>query len=134
MATITRSQMFPLLVEACPSYEADWRQFLAEYADDPEPLTYIAIVQFARHLSQVLAAGDQESLRRVFDLLERLIVDGDAEVQEAAVVGIIKNLQNADLHHVTKPDDYRPFLLPESERWWGKVRTFWTNGRLLTEY
>ena len=65
--------------------------------------------------------------------LERLIVHGDAQVQEAAVVGIIKNLQNASLHEQTAPSDYVPYLQPESQRWWGKVQTFWTNGRLLTE-
>ncbi|HJR59808.1 MAG TPA: hypothetical protein VJ813_10430 [Vicinamibacterales bacterium] len=133
MAVIPRSQLFPLLLEACPSYEAVWNTFLAEYADEPEPLSYVALAQFARHLSNVLAAGDQQSLRRVFDLLERLIIDGDADAQEATVVGIIKNLQNEHLHQNTKPDDYLPYLLPESERWWGKVRGFWINGRLLSE-
>ncbi len=133
MKTITRSQVLPLLLEACPSYEADWKKFTAEYADDPDPFLYVAIVQFAGHLSKVLAAGDGDSLGRVFNLLERFITEGDAEVQEAAVVGLVKNLQNADLHHGTAPDDYVPFLLPQTRRWWDKVRTFWTNGRLLTQ-
>jgi hypothetical protein len=133
MATITRAQMFPLLIEACPSYQSDWNRFIAEYADDPEPFHYIAITQFAQCLSRALAAGDQDTMRRVFDLLERFIVDGDADTQEAAVVGIIKNLQNASLHHGTAPADYVPFLLPETQRWWGRVLCFWTNGRLLVE-
>ena len=109
MATITRTQMLPLLVEACPSYEADWKQFVTDYADDPGPFFYIAITQFSRCLSRALASGDRETMGRVFDLLERFITDGDAEVQEAAVVGIIKNLQNANLHDVTVPDDYVPY-------------------------
>jgi hypothetical protein len=133
VAVITHSQLFPLLLEACPSYEADWKKFLAEYADEPDKLSYVALAQFAQHLSHVLASGDQQSLRRVFDLLERLIIEGDDAAQEATVVGIIKNLQNEHLHQRTKPDDYLPFLLPESQRWWGKVRQFWINGRLLSE-
>jgi hypothetical protein len=126
--------MFGMLLEACPSYEGDWKKFLTEYAaDDPGPLSYVATTQFARHLSRVLAAGDVNSVRRVFQVLERFIAEGDPEVQELAVVGLIKNLQNATLHDGTKPSDYQPFLLTQSARWWEKVRTFWMNGHLLTE-
>jgi hypothetical protein len=133
VATITRSEILPLLVQACPAYEPEWRRFITDYVDDVEPFLYVAIPQFTRCLSRVLAAGDVETLRRVFALLERLIVEGDPEVQEAAVVGIIRNLQNSNLHEQTAPDDYLPYLMPESQRWWGKVKTFWINGRLLIE-
>ncbi len=125
--------MLTLLLEACPPFDPEWRRFKTEYADDPEQFLYVAIPPFTRCLSQALAAGDTATVRRVFDVLERLIVEGDTHVQEAAVVGIIKNLQNASLHDRTTPDDYVPYLMPESQRWWGKVQTFWTNGRLLTE-
>ena len=133
MTTIRRSEVLALLAEACPAYEAEWRRFTSDYADDSETFLYVAIPQFSRCLSRALAAGDVESLHRVFDLLERMIVEGDPEVQEAAVVGIIKNLQNTTFHEQTAPDDYLPYLKPESQRWWGKVKTFWTNGRLLIE-
>jgi hypothetical protein len=123
--------MLPLLVDACPSFEPEWQRFKTDYTDDPERFLYVALAPFTQCLSRALAAGDTKTLRRVFDLLERLIVDGDANVQEAAVVGIIKNLQNSTLHDQTTPDDYVPYLMPESQRWWGKVQTFWTNGRLL---
>jgi hypothetical protein len=133
VTTITRSEILPLLVEACPSYEPELRRFKSDYVDDVEPFLYVAFPQFTRCLSRVLAAGDVETVQRVFALVERLIVEGDAEVQEAAVVGIIRNLQNANLHEQTSPDDYLPYLMPESQRWWGKVKTFWINGRLLIE-
>ena len=125
--------MITLLVEACPSFEPEWRRFQSEYTDEPERFLYVALPQFSRCLSRALAARDTETVRRVFAVLERLIVQGDAQVQEAAVVGIIKNLQNSSLHEQTAPNDYLPYLLPESRRWWGKVQTFWANGRLLTE-
>ena len=133
MAQIDRAQMFPLLAEACPAFQSDWKQFQAEYGAAPAPFHYLAITQFARRLSQALAAGERDTLSRVFALVERFIVEGDADVQETAVVGIIKNLQNADLHESTAPAGYLPFLLPETRRWWAKVQSFWTNGRLLSE-
>jgi hypothetical protein len=130
--TITRSQILPLLADACPPYRADFDRFRTEFADD-ERFVYIGFTEFARCLSRAMAARDEQTMRSVFDLLERFITEGDAEVQEAAVVGIIKNLQNVNLHDKTTPDDYLPFLRPESQHWWGRVKGFWVNGRLMNE-
>jgi hypothetical protein len=60
-------------------------------------------------------------------------IEGDGDVKEAAIVGLIEDLQNANLHSGTVPDQYLPFLLPQSRRWWGKVETFWSEGRLPTD-
>jgi hypothetical protein len=125
--------MLPMLVEALPSYENDWRRFKTEYTDNPEPFLYVALAQFSTCLAGAVAAGDGDGVARVFKVLERFITEGDHDVQEAAVVGLIKNLQNAEFHRTTAPQDYEPFLLPETRRWWEKVKTFWINGRLLTK-
>jgi hypothetical protein len=130
---ISRSEMIPLLVEACPSFESEWRQFQTECADEPDLPNYLAIGDFAKHLSRVLAEGNEVVLRRVFDVIERLILDGDAYVAEAAVVGVIEDLQNTNLHTGTTPEQYLPFLLPQTRRWWTKVNAFWSKGELLTD-
>lgn len=131
--TITRSEILPLLADACPAYRSDYDRFRTEFADHPERFVYVGFTQFARCLSRAMAARDEQTMTRVFELLERFITEGDAEVQEAAVVGIIKNLQNVELHERTTPDDYVPFLRPETQHWWGRVKTFWVNGRLMNE-
>jgi hypothetical protein len=130
---IDRSQMIPLLVEACPSFAPEWREFCAEWAKATELPCYIAIGEFARHLSKVLANGDDEVLHRVFDVVERLILEGDRYVREAVIVGVIEDLQSLHLHSSTKPEQYLPYLLPQTRRWWSKVAAFWNEGRLLTD-
>lgn len=126
--------MGPLLVEACPSFEPQWKEFLASWIDyGPEPPLYPLFGDFARHLSGLLLTGNDQALRRVFDVVERFIVDGDAYVSEAAIVGILEDLQNANLHTGTKPDQYLPYLLPQSRRWWKKVELFWNEGKLLND-
>lgn len=125
--------MLRLLVEACPTFEKEWRQFLTESADEAELPCYLAIGQFARHLSAVLAEGNEPVLSQVFYILERLLKEGDSYVREAAVLGIIEDLQNTQLHSGTNPEQYLRFLLPESRRWWDRVEAFWTEGRPLTD-
>jgi hypothetical protein len=130
---IKRSEMIPLLVQACPAFEAAWQEFRVEWANEPELPCYIAIGEFATHLSSVVANGNEEVLRHVFELIERLILEGDAYVREAAIVGVIEDLQNLNLHSGTKPEQYLPYLLPQTRRWWSKVEAFWSEGRLLTD-
>jgi hypothetical protein len=130
---IRKFQMGPMLVEACPSFELEWKQFLAEWAHEPDIPVYLALSDFARHLSGLLIEGNDPALTRVFNVVERFIVEGEAYVSEAAIVGLLEDLQNTNLHTGTTPDQYLPFLLPQSRRWWGKVKAFWSEGRLLTD-
>ena len=94
---------------------------------------YLALADFPRHLSGQLAENNNAVLERVFKIVERFIVEGDGYVREAAIVGIIEDLQNTNLHDGTTPDQYLPFLLPQTMRWWGKVNAFWSEGRILTD-
>jgi hypothetical protein len=131
---ISRTEMLPLLVEASPEFKPTWREFLAEWSEEPGPPPhYLALSDFARHLSGVLAREDEATLQRVFAAVERLIIDGDPYVNEAAIVGLLEDLQNTNLHDRTTPEQYERFLLPQSRRWWEKLKAFWERGQLLTE-
>jgi hypothetical protein len=130
---IRRAQMGPMLVEACPSLEPEWKRFLTEWAKEPDLPMYVALSDLAMHLSGLLTDGKDEVLQRVFDLVERFILEGDTYVKEAAIVGLIEDLQNTNLHKGTTPDQFLRFLLPQSRRWWTKVEMFWREGRILTD-
>jgi hypothetical protein len=130
---IRRFQIGLILVEACPFFDPEWKQFLAGWADEPDVPIYLALSDFARHLSGLLAEGKEQALERVFTVVERFIVEGDGYVKEAAIVGLIEDLQNTNLCRGTLPDQYLTFLLPQCRRWWDKVEAFWSEGRLLTD-
>lgn len=135
MATpvITKDQMFPLLLEACPSFSREWESFVEEWAAEAELPLYVALGQFARHLVSKLAAGETERLGAVFAVVERLITEGDNYVKNAAIVGLLEDLQNANLHTTTEPEQFRTFLHPASGRYWDKLNDFWLHGRLITD-
>jgi len=59
----------------------------------------LALSDFAKHLSGLLTEGNDQVLTRVFNVVERFIVEGDAYVSEAAIVGLIEDLQNTNLTH-----------------------------------
>lgn len=119
--------MMDVLLAASPTFAEDWDAFRREWAEEAEDLPlYLALADFARHVISLLEAGDDERLRHIFDAVERLQVEGDHYVKEAATVGLLEDLQNGNLHRTTNPEQLRPFLRPESLSGWEAVDSFWT--------
>jgi hypothetical protein len=131
---ILKEHMLPLLIEASPGFAPEWESFVREWEEDPDdpavphPPYYIALANFARYVSRLLRQGDDLTLKRVFAVVERLHLEGDSYVREAATVGLTEDLQNLRLHDGSDPEQVVPYLLPESLRWWKKVRNFWRCG------
>lgn len=80
---IAAADVHPLLLEACPSFAETW-EAVREENEDPEGvggrLGYLDAGHFIRHLVSLKPAGAVEELPAVFDLIERLVVDGDDHV------------------------------------------------------
>ena len=132
---ITKADMMTDLLAASPGFAGDWEAFRQEWAGEGDgPPLYLALSAFARHLVRLLEMKDKERLARVFRVVERLHVEGDAYVREAATVGLLESLQNTNLHDRTAPEQFCEFLQPESLRWWQRVESFWSgNPRALSE-
>ena len=125
--------MMAVIIEACPSFEPEWNRFCEEWQDDENPPRYVSLGDFARHLTALIKSGRTESFPDVFEAIERLHLDGDQYVREAAAVGILEGLQNNMINSKSDPEQFRPFLCPESEYWWDKLYEFWNDGKLLID-
>ncbi len=124
-----------VLLEACPSFAPHWQAFQDEWREEADDLPlYLVLADFARHLIGMVERGEMAELPAVFAGVERLHVEGDEYVREAATVGLLEDLQNLNLHSKgTDPEQFRPYLGPESAQWWDKLYRFWQKGELLTE-
>lgn len=95
---------------------------------------YLVLADFARHLIRLVERGETAGLPAAFAAVERLQIEGEHYVQEAVTVGLLESLQNLNLHpNGTNPEQFRPFLGPESARWWDKLVQFWHYGKPLTD-
>lgn len=124
-----RTNMFQPLLVADPTFRDRWALFLEEYGSDDEPPLYLALCELALHLIGDLRTGNTARFDAVFDVVERWHVSGDPHVREAATVGLLEDLQNGYLHRGTHPEAFRPWLRPETLRWWVKVDEFWASGK-----
>ena len=132
-ALITREQMFAPLLIACPTFSDCWHAFVAQWEDESEPPLYLALADLARHLIAQLASRETEAFPEVFAVVEQWHLLGDDYVREAACIGLLEALQNTSLHQSTMPDDFLPWLQPETARGWEKVSRFWSDGDLMVE-
>jgi hypothetical protein len=132
---IAKDDMMGVLLDACPSFAPQWQAFQDEWREEADDLPlYLVLADFARHLIGMLERGETAALPAVFGAVERLHVEGEHYVREAATVGLLEALQNLNLHKSgTDPERFRPYLGPESARWWDKLYRFWQHGELLTD-
>ncbi len=115
----------PLLLAECPSFQQPWEAYRAEPSFD-DALLYVHLGEFARHLIRHWQEGRTPELARALALVERLHVEGDDYVREAATIGLLEDLQNNAGHDQIDPDVFRPFLGPRSAHWWDALNRFWS--------
>lgn len=124
---LTRETLFEPLLEAHPGFRPRWETFHAEWADHPKGLPcYLLMGDLVAECSALMRQGSETELTAIFAVVERWILEGDRYVHDAAIVGFLEDLQNTNLHDGTTPDQFVPFLKPESLRFWHKVERFWT--------
>jgi hypothetical protein len=113
----------PLLRAACPSFEAPWQTYVADATYDAR-LLYVHLGEFARHLVGLMVEGRLSDFEAIFDVIERLHVEGDSYVKEAATIGLLEGIQNVAGDR-TDPEAFVPYLKPETAKWWRALNAWW---------
>jgi hypothetical protein len=124
VATITKHEVMPILLEACPSFREPWQAYLTS-AIYEAGLLYVDLGEFACHLVELLREGALQEFPAVFNAVESLHVDGDAFVKEAATIGLLEGIQNVAGNTGVDPAAFVPFLRPETAYWWEELNGFW---------
>jgi hypothetical protein len=112
-AMISASQMLPILIEACPSFQST------------EKLVYVALGNLARHLLELYRRTETQSFPAIGEAIERLHIEGDHYVREAATTGLLEGIQNVWGNNDVDPELFATYLLPESRKGWDKLNAFW---------
>jgi hypothetical protein len=130
-ALIVASEVMPLLLEACPSFAPQWvNEVLEENVDDESDggrLFYVDAGAFIRHLVSLKVDGQVAEFPAVFDVFERLVVEGDGYVQNLGQIGYLEGLQMMTVTEagLSPERDFRPYLRPASERVWEALNRLW---------
>ncbi len=131
---INPDEMMRLLIEASPSFEENWKEFVADWEEEKENLPhYLILSEFADHMVYLFNEKDLDTLNKVFTVVESLHTDGDDYVKLAATVGLLEDFQCYLEKEGTDINLVEPFLGPESLKWWRKLTRYLKHGESLTE-
>jgi hypothetical protein len=123
----------PLLLAAYPSFAEAWEEHRRDW-DYEEAGLYNDLAQLAHHLVKLVGEQQTGELPELFGVVERLVVEGDDEVQEAATIGLLEDVQTLAgwaryqheyRHSAVAPEAFAPYLGPESRVWWDRLHRFW---------
>jgi hypothetical protein len=121
---MTKYDIIPMLLQACPGFQAQWDEYIATGREIP-PLVYIDIGEFVSYLVDSYKNGELDAIRPAFEILERLLLEGDSETQECAVIGLIEGIQNVSSWEPFGPTVFVPFLKPKSLEAWNQLNEWW---------
>jgi hypothetical protein len=120
---ITKEQVIPVLLKACPSFQEPWDEF------ETKDIFYAVLGEFVDHLLALQKSASVETLKAVGEAIETLHIEGDSYVREAATIGLLEGIQNSWAHQNIDPELFRQYLQPESLRCWDELNAFWRGDR-----
>lgn len=108
---INRLQCQSLMLETAPGFHPFWQDYLEEWQGvDEQPGACMDLAVFSRYVHQSIVENNPIPLPEIFQLIERLMQEGDEEVKTAAATCFLENLQNRE----TPPASWVPLLGPAS--------------------
>lgn len=126
---LSQGEAFDLLVGACPSFFASHRfdDYVASFEEEDTPDVFVRVGALAHHVVELAAAGDAEELPGVFAALERILVEGDGDAKELAVLGLVEDLQNICSHPdvPVAPTAFVPLLGERTLEVWAEQDELW---------
>jgi hypothetical protein len=132
---IKKQEVMNLLLTACPSYHQKWDEHKSFYGYDKgeEQLVYLDVGDFVHHLVELYKNHELDEFTAVFDVIEKLLLKGDHDVKELAIIGALEALQNVSGNNAIDPSVFLQYLLSESLKWWSKLNDYWEKGIPLTD-
>ena len=129
---IEKSQIVPLILARCPSFEPVWEKHRALWKGD-EAGIYNDIGEFATFIVDCYAKHDTDPIAAAFKLIEELLVMGDEEVRAAASIGFLEDVRNAAPWRPFGSSVFAQWLGPESRLAWSAIEKMWRGKRSLAD-
>jgi hypothetical protein len=127
------SQTICVLVEAFPEFSTRWRNHLADWAGEPAG-SYNDMAEFVHFVVENLYEKERSGeVKRAFELLERLFMDGDQQTRDLIGLGFLESLQNVASWRPYGYKVFEQFLGPMSTQSWKEIERLWAGKSSLME-
>ena len=108
------------IVATIPDFQPRYQKFLADWQGEETPW-YLAMGELAHYVVECYEQDDTTQYQKLFSAVERVLQNGDSEVQNLVWVGLLEDIQNIASHRSLGPDVFRVWLGPQSLIAWDEV-------------
>jgi hypothetical protein len=124
---IISNEVIPLFLGACPSFQIPWTEYFQQNRENSGDCNlYSDIAVLAQYIINLALSDKTEELQHTFDVIERVLENGDEYVQEAITLGLLEEIQNLAQENGLLLNQFETYLKSESKRRWDLLITFWT--------
>jgi hypothetical protein len=113
-AMISKTQCMDLITSTVPEFSQAWEEH-RDYWKSEEAGLCNDIAAFSRYVKDQIDQGKSDSLKKIFDLIEGLLADGDQEVRNAVATCFLENLLNQVSANKLLSSTFVSFLGPNSK-------------------
>jgi hypothetical protein len=118
---ISRNQeAFETIIATVPDFQPQHQKFLAEWQGEDTPW-YLAMGELAHYIVECYERKDTSRYEELFSKVERVLENGDSEVQNLIWVGLLEDIQNIASHRSFGPDVFRVWLGQQSLIAWDQI-------------
>jgi hypothetical protein len=121
------------LLNAFPDFSERWRKYVGSWGGKPAG-SYNDMCEFVEFtLEELYEKGNLEETRRVFQLLEKLFVEGDQEIRDLIGLGFFESLRNIASWRPYGSKPFEEFLGPTSIQVWRDIERQWAGKSSLAD-
>ncbi|HYL36394.1 MAG TPA: hypothetical protein VEV17_10815 [Bryobacteraceae bacterium] len=127
------SQPISRLLKAFPAFSARWQEHVADWGDEPAG-AYNDMAEFVHFVIDDLhEKGNLDEVRRVFHLIEELLVGSDQDTRNLIGFGFFETLQNVASWRPGGYEQFEPYLGLISREIWGELQRIWAGKSSLAD-
>ncbi len=93
------------VLKVVPGFQNTWDEHLDDWDGERAGLV-LDMIEFAAYTNSLLKKGEKEETKLIFDLMEKMLEEGENAVRNAVLTGFLETVINP----VTKETSYLPLL------------------------
>ena len=121
---MTPTDIVPMLLQACPSAQEAWDEHVNWWRGEPAG-SYNDTGVFVDHIVESFRCGRVSEMPAFFDLVERMIVEGDDRTVPLATIGVLETIQIVVSHERFDRSVFEPWLGIKSREHWSQIAAAW---------
>jgi hypothetical protein len=122
-----------LLLEALPDFGARWREHIAHWGGNSAG-SYNDMAEFVHFVMEDLyEQGKRDEVRRVFELVEKLLLEADEDTTNLIGLGFLETLQNIASWRPYGNKAFEEFLGERSMQIWRELQRIWAGKSSLAD-